>query len=206
MEANRSGNVGSSSLRDMVFQCAIFQTSAAIESYIRLVLEGWLFELKNTGLTASVPGTIKARFADVRLREKFNNAIYSGDESVIFPIVTSELDLWAFMADASFPRYFSGSLLHDKSSYPSWKNIVRVLKRAGILNPKASINAMLKADGETYVEAFQSVRTAIAHSSPPQIQVADVKTRLDEMAKLVGAIDRILHKHVVKHGGAVCWK
>lgn len=205
MVANRQSTL-CTALRDMIFQCAIFQTSAAVEIYLRLTVESWLFEIKRTGQVGSVPRSIKARAADVRLRSKFEATIYSGDEGNLVPIVAGEAELWAFMSDSAFPQYFSGVLVHEKSSYPSWKNIIRVLRRAGLSNPKAGINRLLRADGENYIEAFQSVRTAIAHSSPPQIQLSDVRTRLDEMMKLVGVLDRLFHGHVMAHGGATCWR
>ena len=36
-------------LRDMAFQCAIFQTSAALESYLKLILESWVSRDKEPG-------------------------------------------------------------------------------------------------------------------------------------------------------------
>jgi hypothetical protein len=55
------------------------------------------------------------------------------------------------------------------------------------------------------IEGFQSVRTALAHSSPPAITFKDVTERIEEMRVLVGGIDRLFFSHVVKNGGVSCW-
>jgi hypothetical protein len=55
------------------------------------------------------------------------------------------------------------------------------------------------------IDAFQSLRTALAHSLPPSITISDVEARLADAKALVGAIDRIFHGHVMSHGSSDCW-
>ena len=203
--AERTPGLGSA-LRAMVFQCAIFQTSAAIEDYLRLLVETWIFRLDQKGLGKHVPPSTRGFVALRALETSFAKYAFNGDESALSEAIAAEGTLWSFLLGSDqVPGVFSGKLLHDKTAYPSFKNLKRILRRVGIDNAKGRLNSALKADVETLIEGFQSIRTAIAHSSPPALTLADVQDRISDMMKLVGAIDRLMHKHVLAHGGSACW-
>jgi hypothetical protein len=193
-------------LKHMVFQCSIFQTSAAVEDYLRLLVETWAFQLRKQNLGKKVPLRSRGYVAVRTLEESFSRYIYNQDEASISESVAAEADLWNFLIGSDqLPSLFSGETLHDGTAYPSYRNLKRLLRRVGVSEPKKSLNAALKSDAETLIEAFQSIRTAIAHSAPPALTLGDVRSRLADMVKLVGAIDRLMHKHVLVHGGPSCW-
>ena len=69
-----------------------------------------------------------------------------------------------------------------------------MFSRIGVDNVFAQISSRIKADAEFRLESFNSIRTALAHSNPPQLTYLDVKRNIKNIQELIGAIDRILHK------------
>lgn len=194
-------------IRDMVFQCAIFQTSAAIESYLKLILESWVQEIKVRNLGNCLPDNLRGHLALRKFVTPFERYVATRDELAIAKALGGERDFWAVMTgSAVLPAYVKGADVHDGSSYPSYRNIHKLFWRIGIVNIHDKICSILKRDVETMIESFQSIRTALAHAAPPTVTLTDVRDRLDDMSQLIRAIDRILYKHINLHGGCVCWK
>ena len=195
-----------SDIRDLVFQCAIFQTSAALETYLRLLMESWVQKIKTFDKGAITPHASRAFFVVRRLDKLFASYRFSGDERALFSSIGSETALWPLMMGADkLPSFFIGKEFHEGSSYPSYRNIRRLFARVGIDDMIARLSRNLSRDTEVLIEGFQSIRTALAHSSPPTITISDVEDRLKDVKELVGAIDRVFFSHVMKHGGTDCW-
>ncbi|RYZ65603.1 MAG: hypothetical protein EOP09_13995, partial [Proteobacteria bacterium] len=111
----------------------------------------------------------------------FNKYAYTNDERALYSHIEGEVELWPMMSGAAaLPGYFEGKALHDGSSYPSGKNLKKVFARVGIDNMLDRISSNLGRDAEVLIEGFQSVRTALAHSSPPALTVADVEALLED--------------------------
>lgn len=193
-------------IRDMVFQCAIFQTSAALEVYIKLLIEGWVFALKTQNKSTDLPVLPRGFLIASRFRKHFDHFAYTGDESQILKSISREYHAWPiFDSDFPLPPYFDGKLFHERTAYPSFKNLKRLFLRVGIDNFQSQMDRLLRSDVETLVENFQSIRTALAHSSPPSLTLLDVRNNLTDMERLVRCIDRVFFRHVARHGGVVCW-
>lgn len=207
-ECNKASKLGSelNDLRDMVFQCAIFQTSAAVETYLRLIIEGWAQALKSQNRGESLPNTARGFLAARRFQKHFEKFAYTNDEAALIVAIPKEHHDWPILnSQPALPHFFDGKLLHVEATYPSFKNVKRVLVRIGVQGPESALSQLLKRDVETLIEGFQSVRTALAHASPPSITLTDVKKLLSDMRALVAAIDRILFRHVISNGGTSCW-
>ena len=190
----------------MVYQCAIFQTSAAIETYLRLMIEGWAQKLRAQRKGMALPVSIRGFLAIQKLQPLFEQLAYKKDDSQVILRIQQEHQSWPILnVSEEIPSPFNGSLIYAKSTYPSYKNIKKLFARLGMPPVEASLNRRLGRDVETMIENFQSLRTALAHSSPPSITLLDVRGRLEDMRLLISAIDRALHSHVVRHGGATCW-
>lgn len=111
-------------LRDMTFQCAVFQTSAALETYLRLSIETWFQNLKVNNLGRMIPHAARARYFAKTLGGTFEAYTLSGDEAKIFKSLESKDILWDFMKGTdSIPIYINGSYLHENTAYPSNKNL-----------------------------------------------------------------------------------
>lgn len=196
-----------SDIRDMVFQCAILQTSAAIETYLKLLIEKWAQNVRTHLTTDKLPVEAKLFLVSKKLGPHFSTFNVNGEESKLIASLSKEDNfLWSLLIGSSpVPPLFEGRSIYNAATYPSYKNIKKLFARLGIQGIDHLISKNLRRDTETLIGNFQSIRTALAHSSPPAITVLDVENRLSDMRSLVGAIDRIFHGHVVKHGGTACW-
>ncbi len=208
-ESRKASRLPSSyhNVRDMVFQCAIFQTSAAIESYLKLIIESWFQEIKVHSLGGSLPDNVRGYLAVKKFGGAFERYMATREEIPIASMLGSEKVFWSVMTgEAAIPIHIKGSDVHDGTSYPSYKNIQKLFARFGIVNIHDRIAKILRRDVETMIEGFQSIRTALAHAAPPVITITDVRDRLSDMADLVRALDRILYQLINLHGGSACWK
>jgi hypothetical protein len=193
-------------LRDLVFQSCVFLTGAAIETYIRLIIEAWVFNIKMKNRGAITPVSARAYIASKRLGPAFSKYFYDKDEKNLIAAIQDESSLWPLLVGGSnLPSFFEGKAIHDGAAYPSIKNIKKLFARLGIKNMIDEIGKALKRDAELMIDGFQNIRTALAHSAPPTVTINDVETRLSDSQELVGAIDRIFCRHVTKHGGRDCW-
>jgi hypothetical protein len=191
----------------MVFQCAVFQTSAALESYLKLIVESWFQELKTRSLGAAIPDNTRGHFALRQFAGVFERFVATRDEVPIAATLGSERAFWPIMTGAdAVPAFIKGADVHDGTAYPSYKNLQKLFTRLGLPKIQNRIAAILGRDVEVMIENFQSIRTALAHAAPPTITINDVRSRLADMAALVRALDRILYGHILTHGGADCWK
>jgi hypothetical protein len=131
---------------------------------------------------------------------------YDGDERTLYKSLLNETTLLPLLAgDANLPPYFEGKALHDRTAYPSKKNIRKLFARVGIDDMMGRLSKSLSRDADVLIDSFQGIRTALAHSAPPPITINDVEQLLSDSKLIVGAIDRILHGHVMRHGGSSCW-
>ncbi|WP_155831196.1 hypothetical protein [Hyphomicrobium sp. 802] len=195
-----------SDIRDLVFQSSVFRTGAAVETYIRLLIESWAQEVKNKARGHLTPGECRAFIVSKRLQDKFSRYAFNGDEKELYMALRAETDIVVLLGgNANLPAAFDGKVLHQGAAYPSNKNIKKLFARVGIDNILGRISANLSRDAEVLIESFQSVRTALAHAAPPTVTIGDVEKLLGDSKALVGSIDRIFYKHVAAHGGRDCW-
>jgi len=199
-------NKGFPDICTLVYYCAIFQTCAAKEVYLKSLIESWAFKLNSKNMGNIIPQASRAYLAKIRLDKPFAQYRYQGDEREIINSVQNEHELWQLMVgEKKLPQFFSGVAFHEGSSYPTFRNIKRLFMRVGIPDMAFKLNAKLKRDVEIMISGFQDIRTAIAHSQPPSITLMDVNRLLSDAKALVGAIDRIFYGHVIRHGGSGCW-
>ncbi|WP_435655457.1 HEPN domain-containing protein [Brucella pituitosa] len=184
-------------MRDLAFQCSILQTSAAIEEYIKAVFEAWAFKIRtmNHAQSNAIPMRTRVAVAKSRLTQHFSTLAYTGDEGRFLRTIERDADLWPFLqGSGQIPMTFDGGVVFAEKKYPSPKNMKVIFSRLGIDNIFDLVSARIKADAEFRLESFNSVRTALAHSNPPQLTYIDVRRNIKDVQQLISAIDRILHK------------
>jgi hypothetical protein len=190
----------------MIYQCAVFQTCAALESYLKLLIESWAQALRVQGLHGRLPENTRGFLAAKRFERHFSKYAYAGEEHLLSISIASEYKNWPVLeANSMLPHYFNGAMLHDETAYPTLRNIKRLFARVGLTSIEVELCRLLRRDVDSLLEGFQSVRTAIAHSAPPDLTISDVRRLIDDIISLVGAIDRAFFSHVMKHGGLSCW-
>lgn len=193
-------------LTDMVFQCGIFQTCAALETYLKLLIESWAHEIRARALHIHLPDNTRGFLAAKRFERHFSKYAYIGEETALSASIAAEYKTWPILdTNSHLPHYFNGAILHSETTYPTLKNIKRLFARVGLEAVDGKLAAILKRDVEAMIEGFQSVRTALAHSAPPDVTMKDVRRLVQDMIALAGAIDKAFYSHVSKHGGPECW-
>jgi hypothetical protein len=196
-----------SSVRDLAFQCSILQTSAAIEEYIRTLFDGWAFELSKKQLTASpLPHRTKLAIAKEKLSTHFTQYLFQKDEKEFLRKLDAEAHLWPLLTGQTFvPVSFDGSVVYSERKYPSGKNIKVLFSRIGVDNIFDLLSRHVAADAEFQLKSFNDIRTALAHSNPPQLTLLDVERNLQTITKLVNAMDKVVHQTLSRHLGSAIW-
>ncbi|WP_408609220.1 HEPN domain-containing protein [Falsiroseomonas bella] len=192
-------------VRDMAFHCAVFQACAAQEVYFKIVIESWALKLRQNGLGNSLPTHARAFIASCLFMPHYQKFFSQKDEIHLAKGIMSAHNNWPVLDGTSISLQFDGKLWHNNASYPSYSNVKKVFARLGIADFDARMGRLLKRDVELMFESFQSVRTSIAHSHPPNLTIADVESLLKLAVEIVHAIDRIFYGHVLAHGGVTCW-
>ncbi len=194
-------------LRDIVFQCCILHFSAALESYIKLVIEAWVFRLNDPKKNASnIPLRTRAYAAAHQISSHFSKYVIDKNELALNKCLEKETELWPFLCGSgALHKGFNSSIILKDNKYPSVKNIKRLFSRIGIDNIFHRLGGLCNTDVELKIDSFQSMRTALAHDAPPDVTIVDVRNYGRDMKMIVGAIDRVLCSHLSTMSGPDCW-
>lgn len=202
-----SSKVITADVRDLVYQASILQSSAAIEDYVKSMFDSWAFKTKNLGgLGSAVPMRTRASMARERLAPAFFQFAHTNDEIHLLKRLEGESLLWDLLEGTKvIPAHFDGSSVYRERKYPSPKNINVLFARIGIDGVFGKVSGILKSDAELRLEAFNSLRTALAHAHPPQLTYLDVKRNVENLQGLVRAFDRIAFGVLTQHMGQPAW-
>lgn len=196
-------------IQQCVFRNAIFQSSAALEEFIRSVLEDWIRSLSlNNKVLSDIPDEL--RFWSIGKCQKNIFTEYSAKNN--------EADLVKkLMSSAKLSSLFDPStkvsdVIHhaehvSDKKYPSIKNLNILFKRFGIADFFSSVNVKGKKNYKSILQSFSDIRTSIAHQYPtPVLLFADISQQIKSICNFVATIDKVMYQHVVQHSGHVCWK
>lgn len=194
-------------VRDLAFHAAILETSAALEEYIKNLLEDYAYRSRSIGLQMGrLPQSVRTFLLIHGTLPHFENLALSRDERRAL----EKLDIngKAFsVLDPTAPigRDVNIGALLDKKKYPSPKNWITLFCRLGIKDIFAAADVRLKRDTKLLLQSFNDVRTALAHGEAPSLTYDDVVRHLGNMKCLVGAVDRVLFSHLCSHSGKPSW-
>jgi hypothetical protein len=189
-------------LRDYAIAAAIFLAHAEIENYFVDALAGIANAYSRAAIDASrLPTRLRAhlvveKFNFQNVAAKFSTK--SGEPDVLMSVEKwFASPIYALFNESKPLVPFVGQDIHGDYSYPSKKNIERVLRRIGIGDPKGTLNGMAKRDVLGLLESVANLRTALAHNaSLPGIGCADVIAHLGGLKIFARALDRVLYVHV----------
>lgn len=200
----------SASYKNHVELSCIVLTSAQIENYLTDLLGGWLRDLNSNSIrVADVPSELKAYFANSEHSKRtiFHYMMLGDEPEYIKSMITIMNGNQATILNPNLtmPRLPAGELLNAK--YPSPKNFQKIFFRVGIRNIFQQIDPLILTNSKMKMQQFNDVRTAIAHSgSSPGMTTDDIIDIIQYMQKIIQKTDRIMHKHIKKHGGLACWR
>lgn len=196
-----------SMVRAMTFQSAIFQASSALEEYLKQIFDHWLFEIKRNNLPgSSIPSRARYAFAGRELTPVFANFVSSGDEAALAKKIQDRSHLLEFATGVTgVLEHLSGDLAYKNRKYPSPENIKILYKRIGCDNIFDQLSRGMKTNAELKLQAFNDLRTSIAHGNPPDITLDDVMRNLCDVELFVRFLDKINHKELSKDFGGGVW-
>ncbi|MCX5825336.1 MAG: HEPN domain-containing protein [Deltaproteobacteria bacterium] len=192
---------------ELLFQAAIFKTSAFIEVYLNDIISDWLHDISIKGFTAvSLPEDLKwfsIVSAHIKEYEKF--FVNKDEERLINSIKNKRqnqlLDNASSVSDLIHPNAVLGG-----RKYPSTKNIKLLFVRIGISDIFHLIDRRGHCAFQPIIQSFLDIRQAIAHQSPPALTLNDVTSQTHNVQRFIAAIDRELFSHVIRCHGNVCWR
>lgn len=193
-----------------VFRNLIFQTSAALEQYIKTVLEDWVHLLKVHNKKASnLPENLISLIRIKKLTPTFQGYVSraKGEKDTIKNLANLN-SLKDFFLDHTEVNSLMevGNLIDDKK-YPSKDNLSNLFFRFGILNIFDECGRKGRRDFKAVLSSFSDVRTQISHEHPtPDLTYYDVKKHASDISRFVQAIDKVLYSKVVSVSGEECWK
>jgi|WetSurMetagenome_2_1015567.scaffolds.fasta_scaffold349141_1 hypothetical protein len=120
------------------------------------------------------------------------------DEGVILEKVAHtarKIGLWS--TGAVKLRVADASDFLEKKKYPSPKNLPQLFRRLGVKQIWALVGKAGKINGEMILTSLNDLRTEIAHEGkvPLGFRLGDFRDRLNQMRRLVAALDRGVSKH-----------
>jgi len=191
----------------MVYQSAIFQASSTIEEYLKQIFDHWVFELKtHNKIGKNMPSRSRYSFFGREISKEFKSYAHSGDEKKLAKALQTQSNIIDFaLGNSEVSRYLTGEFIYKEKKYPSPKNIKALYSRIGCDEVFQLLSREMKSDSKLKLQAFNDIRTAIAHGAPPNITFTDVKRNLDDVALIIKCLDRINHKVLSKDFGGGVW-
>lgn len=191
----------------LTYHSAIFQACATLEEYLKQIFDHWLYELRRLNLNGThVPPRARFSYIGRELSDAFSRFSYAGDEKDLalrIEAKSSEID-FALGNRPALP-HFTGEFAYKGKKYPSPNNIRSLYARIGCDNIFDRLSREMKADAELKLRAFNDIRTAIAHSEPPDITLLDVFRNLDDVGILIRSLDKVSHREFSKHFVGGVW-
>lgn len=194
-------------VKDMTYQSAIFQASATLEDYIKQIFDHWIFELKNNSHNGdSIPQRARFSYFARELSQAFGKYTYEGDEKALTEKILEKSRLIEFaMGQSLVLPHLTGEFAYKNRKYPSPANIKRLYARIGCDDVFSQLSRNMQSNAELKLQAFNDIRTAIAHGSPPNLTLIDVKRNLEDVSLIIKSLDKINHKEFSSCFGGGVW-
>jgi hypothetical protein len=191
-------------LRDYTIAAAIFLAHAEFENYFVYVLSDLAQTYTSAaGNATKLPPKLRAHLVARRLNLEglAPKLVTRSREEDVF----SMIERWFTAADTALiigtsplPAVNGNDIFGDLS-YPSIKNIERILKRLGVGDVRGTLNR--QGGGKDVVgllESIASLRTALAHSAAlPGVSIGDVQSRIDGLKEFIEVFDQIIYTQAV---------
>lgn len=201
-----------SAIREYAIAAAIFLSHAEIENFFNDLLEevARAFSLPNT-TSSNLPTSLQAHLIYEKFGlEQFGVRILrrNGEQDNAQAISKWFSSPHKNLLDVSTPLGFNlcGDDIRGPYSYPSIDNIIRVLKRVGVADPRGQLNAELQRDVLGLLRSISDLRTQLAHSAQlPGVSVGDVIQRINDSRAFVQAFDSLIYSTMTGHVSHAEW-
>jgi hypothetical protein len=191
----------------MTYQSAIFQASSTLEEYLKQIFDHWLFELKRHSRPgSSIPSRTRFSYLGREFSDSFSRFVHSGDEQSLAQKLQERSNIMDFaMGRSGILPHLTGEIAYKDKKYPSPKNVRALYARIGCDNIFDQLSRTLRTDAVLKLQAFNDLRTSIAHGTPPSLTLIDVRRNLDDVATIIKALDKISHREFSRDFGGGVW-
>lgn len=205
---NRAANP---SVRDYVIAASIFLAHAEIENFIADIISSFANGVQAAITKGSaLPGYLQSHLF---LTKSNSVKIYSGfiaqnSEKELLKAFSAAIKGFAgnMVDDSRNISPFTGHDIYGNLKYPSHENLKKIFNRLGVENLFDQLSKILRKDSKAILESLGSLRTQLAHTGTlPGVSCRDVRDRLDDASRFVGALDRIMFSITTKHLGSNVW-
>ncbi|MBY6109112.1 hypothetical protein KUV74_01735 [Halomonas sp. DP1Y21-3] len=196
-----------SDVKDLVMHAAIFETSAALEEYVKSFIEDYEYRLINCNVA------IKKLSQNTRSFLLLNSTsqavgmyVYEKNEKGAINKIDVEGECFdAIHGDMPYKASVNLKRLVYGKKYPTVENWRSLFYRFGLDGFESKVDPIIKGSSKNIMQSFNDVRTAIAHETPPSLTMLDTRDHIESVEKLIRGVDRVLYSHVCKHTGAMTW-
>ncbi len=189
-------------LKEYVYACSIFLAHAEFENYFVDILDriARLYSTQSTSNKA-IPVSLRTHvfLSRSNVWRPIANWLADGSEQSLLKGAAAALNnhVPTFLEATSPPPLLTSADISGSQTYPSVDNLMQVLRRIGVGDPKGAINQAARADAWSLLQSVASLRTALAHNaSMPGVSGNDLVARLRGLEKFVAAMDHALYLHV----------
>lgn len=195
--ASRAGSGGGARLL-AAYYVFVF---AQLEAYIKSLVEDTLTTMAKTnpGL-GQWPDLMLAYVVHKSegLQGHYRRFGITEDESALLDsiaVTTRKLALWGQTGTIA-SQLTAGAFL-ERKKYPSPKNLPQLFRRLGLKHTWAVVDSAGRMNGKLILTSLNDLRTDIAHEGkvPTGFGMNDLRDRVQQMQRLVAALDRALASH-----------
>lgn len=199
-------------VKEYAIAAAIFLAHAELENYIEdsfsSIAKG-VVEAYIAGFP--IPKDLRAHLflSKSNLKDAFGKFLGGSAEKDLIKAVRVALDgdsVKLLVSSAKAP-FVSGKDIYGMIKYPSERNLTKLFSRLGINKVFDELSKHLKQDSKVLLESIGSLRTQLAHTGAlPGISPKDVRKKIDDTARFVRAMDRVLYSFLCGAYGEPHWK
>lgn len=206
-----ASKIKSPDIRNYVYSSIISRCSSHVEIYIEQVIGDWATQLSsqptpNQHLDARLRAFL---ITHKHIDDHSPKYIVGKDEGVYLDAIAGTITQpeWQLLiGSANIPANIDFGAIVRNKRFPSPKNVKRVLRRIGISDPFSLLNPIIKGQFEQLLQSYNDVRNNFAHNGVfVGSNSADIRKKLADLTRIVGAIDRLLYRYIKAQFGARYW-
>jgi hypothetical protein len=194
-------------LKDLVYHAAILQTSAAIEEYVKQVIEDYQHRLiTDSKKIKDLPQLTRAFILFSSTKNIHSSYLATNDEKKAIDKIDLNSPMFHSLFHDQEISHNTGlkNLLNGKK-YPSPDNWETLFYRFGIVKIFSKMDANIKKPSKWMLTSFNDIRNSLAHEEPPDLTLGDINLHLNNMLDFVRGADKVIHKHICKVSGNSTW-
>jgi hypothetical protein len=192
--------------QESMFSSSILLTFANFETYIRDISNDICKGFCSAGLISSnLPEELRTQTSIVARLAEWSNIHDPGK---------LQANIWKHKAAGGFsvlsdtftPKNIDVDALITKIAYPKIDNVVRLMRRLGVKDPRDALKAIGGHAIEQKLTSFHDARAELAHTGKlPTWTAQDYIDRLDDLGAFARTLDKIFCRHFCHYASLSNW-